>query len=57
MQPHELREIKLNKETRRILLQAYGIFFALHIQDFGTMKTLAILQEVLDSPGSAKGRN
>lgn len=47
MQPHELKEIKLNKDTRRILLNAYGIFYALHIQDFGTMKTLPVLQEVL----------
>lgn len=47
MQPHELKEIRLNKETRRILLNAYGNFYALHIQDFGTMKTLPVLQEVL----------
>jgi DNA repair protein RecO (recombination protein O) len=47
MQPHELREIKLNKETRRVLLNAYGTFYALHIQDFGTLKTLPVLQEVL----------
>ncbi len=47
MQPHELREIKLNKDTRRILLQAYQTFYALHIQDFGTMKTLQVLQEVI----------
>jgi DNA repair protein RecO (recombination protein O) len=47
MQPHELREIKLNYETRRILLQAYQTFYALHIQDFGTMKTLVVMQQVL----------
>lgn len=47
MQPHELNEIKLNHETRRVLLQAYQTFYALHIQDFGTMKTLPILQEVI----------
>lgn len=47
MQPHELKEIRLNKEARRILLNAYGIFYALHVQDFGTMKTLPVLQEVL----------
>jgi len=28
-------------------LQAYQTFYALHIQDFGNMKTLPILQEVL----------
>lgn len=47
MQPFELTTIKLNHETRRILLQAYQDFFALHVQDFGNMKTVAVLQEVL----------
>jgi DNA repair protein RecO (recombination protein O) len=47
MQPHELSEIKLNHETRRILLNAYQVFYALHIQDFGTMKTLPVLKALL----------
>jgi len=47
MQPSELEEIKLNHETRRRLLSAYEIFFALHVQEFGTMKTLPVLREVL----------
>lgn len=47
MQPHELKEVKLNFETRRILLQAYQTFYALHIQDFGTLKTLPVLQQIL----------
>jgi DNA repair protein RecO (recombination protein O) len=47
MQPHELDQIKLNKDQRRVLLQAYQTFSALHIQDFGVMKTLPVLQEVL----------
>jgi DNA repair protein RecO (recombination protein O) len=47
MQPSELKQIRLNRETRKILLNAYGTFYALHIQDFGTMKTLPVLQEVL----------
>jgi DNA repair protein RecO (recombination protein O) len=46
-QPHELSEIKLNQEMRRKLLQAYESFFVLHIPDFGKMKTVAVLQEVL----------
>jgi DNA repair protein RecO (recombination protein O) len=46
-QPHELQQIKLNQETRRILLQAYQNFYALHIPDFGVMKTLPVLQAVL----------
>jgi DNA repair protein RecO (recombination protein O) len=47
LQPHELSNIQLNQETRRILMNAYQQFYALHIQDFGTMKTLPVLQEVL----------
>lgn len=47
MQPNELRELKLNQETRRILLQSYQTFYALHIQDFGTMKTFPVLQQIL----------
>lgn len=47
MQPVELKEIRLNQEKRKVLMTAYQTFYALHIQDFGTMKTLAVLQEVL----------
>ena len=47
MQPHELKQIKLNNEMRRVLLNAYAIFYALHIQNFRTMKSLPVLQEVL----------
>ena len=47
MQPDELAEIKLNHETRRSLLFAYEKYYALHLQDFGTMKTLPILKEIL----------
>ena len=46
-QPSELEDIKLNHEFRRQLLIAYETFYAMHIQDFGTMKTLPVLQEVL----------
>ncbi len=46
-QPHELKQIKLNQEARRILLQSYQQFYALHIQDFGVMRTLPVLQAVL----------
>lgn len=47
MQPEELEDIKLNHEFRRNLLQAYETFYALHIHDFGKMKTLPILREIL----------
>lgn len=47
MQPQELNEIPLNQDTRRKLLQAFQAFYVLHVPDFGTLKTLPVLQEVL----------
>lgn len=47
MQPEELSEIKMNQDFRRNLLYAYEKFYALHLQDFGTMKTLPVLREIL----------
>jgi len=47
MQPEELEQLKLNHDFRRQLLFAYETYYALHIQEFGTMKTLPVLREVL----------
>lgn len=47
MQPSELSQLKLNQETRRSLLHAFETFYALHIEDFGKMKTLPVLEAVL----------
>jgi len=47
MQPEELEQLKLNHDFRRQLLFAYETYYAFHIQDFGTMKTLPVLREVL----------
>ncbi len=47
MQPYELEEFKLNQEIRRTLLLKYLEYYALHIPDFGQMKTLMVLHEVL----------
>lgn len=44
---NDLENIALNRNTRRSLLQAYQQYFALHIQDFGELKSLRVLQEVL----------
>lgn len=46
-QPEELEEIKLHHTFRRALLFAYEKYYALHLQDFGKMKTLPVLQELL----------
>jgi len=47
MQPDELEQVKLNHEFRRNLLFTYEKYYALHIQDFGSMKTLPVLKEIL----------
>ena len=47
MQPYELDEFKLNREIRRTLLLKYLEYYTLHIPEFGQMKTLMVLHEVL----------
>lgn len=47
MQPAELSNFHLHHEVRRNLLHFYHRYYTLHIQDFGEMKTLAVLQDVL----------
>ena len=45
--PAELEQLKLNQQTRRELLLKFQHYYALHIHDFGQMKTLQVLHEVL----------
>jgi DNA repair protein RecO (recombination protein O) len=47
MQPEELKQLPLNQSMRRRLLQAYQEFYALHIAEFGVMRSVPVLQEVL----------
>lgn len=47
MQPEELEDIKLNHDFRRNLLLHFETYYSLHIQDFGTMKSLPVLREIL----------
>ncbi len=46
--PEELEQIKLNHDFRRNLLYAYEVYYSFHIQEFGTMKTLPVLKEILN---------
>ena len=48
MQPEELDEIKLNHDFRRNLLFAYETYFAFHIPEFGSLKTLSVLRTILE---------
>lgn len=47
MQPNELREVQTNASVRYKILEALEIYYSLHIQDFGKMKTLPVLKEIL----------
>jgi DNA repair protein RecO (recombination protein O) len=46
-QPGELEQLQMNHHFRRTLMEAYEKFYALHIQDFGEMRTISILREIL----------
>ena len=47
MQPSELEQIRLHHDFRRNLLYAYEKYYALHIQDFGNVRSLPVLSEIL----------
>ncbi|HEU0111609.1 MAG TPA: DNA repair protein RecO [Flavisolibacter sp.] len=47
MQPEELEQIALNQETRRRITQAIEEYYRLHIPEFGTMRTLPVLREIM----------
>jgi DNA repair protein RecO (recombination protein O) len=47
MQPYELEDFNLHHLVRRQLLLSYQDYYALHISEFGQMKTLMVLHEVL----------
>jgi DNA repair protein RecO (recombination protein O) len=44
---NDLENIHLNRNIRRDLLHAYQQYYSLHVAEFGELKTLTILQEVL----------
>jgi len=44
LHPSELKEIKLNKSIRAIILSALENYYNFHIADFGVMKTLPVLR-------------
>lgn len=45
--PSDLKEFKLNKNIRRTILSVMENYYSLHISDFGVMKTLPVLHELL----------
>ncbi len=47
MQPEELAEIKLGHDFRRRFLHRLETYYAFHVQDFGVMRSLPVLNEIL----------
>ena len=47
LHPQELNEIHLNRNTRRDILKSIENYYAWHIPEFGRMKTLPVLSEIL----------
>jgi DNA repair protein RecO (recombination protein O) len=47
-QPAELEELKLNQEFRRFLLSSYESYYRLQVPDFGSLKTLPVLREMMN---------
>lgn len=45
-QPHELEHIRIHGDFRRLLLSALEKYYAFHVTDFGTMKSLPVLSEL-----------
>ncbi len=46
--PNDLNNLKLNQEFRRFLLSSYETYYQLQISDFGSMKTLPVLREMMN---------
>jgi DNA repair protein RecO (recombination protein O) len=46
--PDELSQIQLTQQQRRNLLKAYISFYAIHIPDFTALKSISILETVLN---------
>ena len=47
LQPFELRAFPMHHAVRRQLLLRYHEYFSFHIPDFGVVKTMAVMAEVL----------
>jgi DNA repair protein RecO (recombination protein O) len=48
MQPAELRDLFLNQDMRRRITHGLEQYYALHIPDFGTMRTLPVLRDLME---------
>lgn len=46
MQPQDLKDVALNQDMRRRITQALEQFYALHVPEFGQLKTVPVLREI-----------
>lgn len=46
-QPQELEQVLLNQEMRRRILHGLEQFYAFHVPEFGALKTLPVLREIM----------
>lgn len=46
-QPSELSEISASGEARRKILDTMEVYYSMHVQDFGNMRTLPVLKEIM----------
>ncbi|HEV7621992.1 MAG TPA: DNA repair protein RecO, partial [Flavisolibacter sp.] len=47
MQPEDLQHVHLNQEARRNIINSLETFYAFQISDFGSLKTLPVLREIM----------
>jgi DNA repair protein RecO (recombination protein O) len=47
MQPEELEQIFLNQDMRRRITHALEQYYAFHVPEFGSLRTLPVLREVM----------
>jgi len=47
MQPQELEQVYLNQEMRRRITHAIEQYYAFHVPEFGTLRTLPVLRELM----------
>lgn len=47
MQPNELEGLNLNQETRRRIMYGIEQYYNLNVTDFGSMKTVPVLREIM----------
>ena len=48
LQPHELEQVYLNQDMRRRIMHGLEQYYAFHLPEFGTLRTLPVLREIMN---------